>query len=75
MFAWLIDNYRLLHDGVRTQIKRAYESGVCLFLTVPNIASAGVLAGFGAILDGLRRWEVSSGVRCVQFSFHCVEIS
>ena len=27
---WLIDNSRLLPECVRTQVKRAYESSVCL---------------------------------------------
>tara|TARA_R100001377_G_scaffold39910_1_gene22302 strand:+ start:705 stop:863 length:159 start_codon:yes stop_codon:yes gene_type:complete len=40
-----IDNSRLFRDGVRTQIKRAYELSVCLKkqrLYSPIIASVGV---------------------------------
>ncbi len=55
---WLIDNSRLLPECVRTQVKRAYESSVCLAQasTIETRYRVGGCAeGFGTMLGGCRK--------------------
>lgn len=71
----LIDIAALFHEGVLTQIKRAYESSVCHTNAVSPVYRVGGCRFTGrrnaAIGDGLR----ADDVRRVTFSFHTVEIS
>lgn len=74
-----IDKRILLHEGVRTRIKRAYESSVCFvqhrFIGRPNIASAGMSGCSRLFSTVLLQASLLLGVRRVLFSFHTVEIS
>ncbi|MFG3451535.1 hypothetical protein [Stutzerimonas stutzeri] len=65
-----IDNGSLFHEGVLTQIKRAYESSVCHANAVSPVYRVGGCR-FTGNGDGLR----ADDVRHVTFSFHTVEIS
>ncbi|RMH92253.1 hypothetical protein EA797_05905 [Stutzerimonas zhaodongensis] len=66
----LIDNGSLFHEGVLTQIKRAYESSVCHANAVSPVYRVGGCR-FTGNGDGLQ----ADDVRHVTFSFHTVEIS
>jgi hypothetical protein len=65
-----IDNGSLFHEGVLTQIKRAYESSVCHANAVSPVYRVGGCR-FTGNGDGLQ----IDDVRHVTFSFHTVEIS
>ncbi|SST12172.1 Uncharacterised protein [Acinetobacter baumannii] len=75
---WLIDNSRLLPECVRTQVKRAYESSVCLAQASTIETRLSRRRVCRRVWDYARRLPKGSrhGVRCVSSSFHnSVEIS
>ncbi|PYC24676.1 hypothetical protein DMO17_11455 [Aquipseudomonas alcaligenes] len=74
-----MDNCRVFTECTPTQIKRAYESSVSPLKAAPlqpDYRVGGCVGSIGTMLDGsMPRAAPAGWLRCVQFSFHTVEIS